>query len=46
MNLEHHTSNNIAFVQLPNKILMADAKAMKKPCTDFCETSIHGWPWT
>lgn len=30
MNLEHHTSNDIAFVQLPTRILMADAKAMKK----------------
>ena len=30
MNLEHYTKNNIAFVQLPKRILMADAKATKK----------------
>ena len=30
MNLEHYTENNIAFVQLPKRILMADAKATKK----------------
>ena len=30
MNLEHYTENDIAFVQLPKRILMADAKATKK----------------
>lgn len=30
MKLEHHTENNIEIVQMPKRILMADAKGTKK----------------